>query len=400
MKNFNQSKYYNKVANVLKLIRLLTVLIFILFLLSCILVFRDSITLDNVQYLMKYADFYDASIAKDDAQISITADSESHMLTIRDNLAVVSRSGIGLYEFSGHKLFNYSFSYSSPATVHDNRNILCYDIKGTGLSVFNTFSRVYSQEYPYGVKTACINSSGLALITGDSSFRSVAITYNSKFEEIFRWESADRYITSLDLSEDGSKLVCGAVKSLDGVYDAYVVVYDTRSGKVLSQSTIADELILKVAFSENDKNILVMTDSMLHFYSNSLIESSYYKYNQSKSENYYINDHMIVLTESKNLSGNSMEIIGFDYKGNMMFSENADSKITDISINDNYLFALSNQCVYIYSFNEDGSISLAEKKHTNTTYTHILSDSNNRYILADTKKAHRFSINTNNQEGI
>ncbi len=395
----NLGKYYVRAANILKLTRLAVVLLFILFLLSCILVFRNDITLDNVQYLMKYADFYDASLAADDAEISITADSESHMLTIRDNLAVVSRSGIGLYEFSGHKLFNYGFSYSSPAVVHDNRNILVYDIKGTELSIFNSFSRVYSQEYPYSVKAACINPGGFAVVTGESSYRSVAIAYNSKFEEIFRWECADRYITSLDLSEDASKLLCSAVNSTDGIYDTLIVIYDTHSGEILYKKTISDELALKVAFSKDDKNIFIMTDSMLYFTSDKLEENSTYKYNQSKCEDFFVYDDIIIITESNNLSGNSMEILGFDFGGNMLFSENADSKVTDISVSKQHVFALSPQCVYIYSLDENKNISLKEKKATNTTYTHILSDSNERYILTDTKKALRFSANSSEQKG-
>ncbi len=395
----NLVKYYVRAANILKLTRLAVVLLFILFLLSCILVFRNDITLDNVQYLMKYADFYDASLASDEAEISISADSESQILTIRDNLAVVSRSGIGLYEFSGHKLFNYNFSYSSPAAVHDGRNILVYDIKGTDLSIFNSFSRVYSQEYPYGVKTACINQGGFAIVTGESSYRSVAIAYNSKFEEIFRWECADRYITSVDLSEDGSKLLCTAVNSTDGIYDTLIVIYDAHSGEILCEKSISDELALKAVFSMDGKNIFIMTDSMMYFTSDKLLENNTYKYNQSKCENFFISDDIVVITESNNLSGNSMEILGFDFYGNMLFSENADSKVTDISISKNHIFALSPQCVYIYSLSENNSLSLIEKKPSKTTYTHILSDSNERYILTDAKKAIRFLVDNNEQKG-
>jgi len=395
----NLSKYYSRAANFVKLTRFAVILVFIFFLLSCILVFRDDITLDNVQYLMKYADFYDSSLAADNAEISISADSESHMLTIRDNLAVVSRSGIGLYEFSGHKLFNYAFSYSSPAAVHDDRNILVYDIKGTGLSIFNSFSRIFTQEYPYGVKTACINPAGFAVVTGESSYRSVAIAYNGKYEEIFRWECADRYITSIDLSEDASKLLCSAVNSSDGVYDTQVVIYDTHSGKVLFEKSITDELALKVSFSKDDDSIFVLTDSMMYFLNSSLEEKSSYKYNQSKCEDFFVNDEMIVITESNNLSGNSMEIIGFDYSGNKLFSENADSKVTDVSIGKEHIFALSPQCVYVYSINENMSLSLKDKILTNTNYTYILSDSSERFVLANTKKAVRFSSDSEEKKG-
>lgn len=389
MNNKDVSKYYVKSANILKLVLLLVMLLFVMFLLSCILMFREHITIDNVQYLMKYADFYDSSHASDEAEISITSDSNAHMFTIRDNLAVVTRSGIGLYEFSGHKLFNYNFSYSTPAAVNDGRNILVYDITGTQLSIFNSFSRVFSQEYPYSIKTACISPAGFAVVTGHSSFRSVAIAYNSEYKEVFRWECSDRYITSVDISDDGAYLLCTAVKSTDGMYDSQVIVYDIRNGKAVSQLAIADELTFKAEFSQNRKNIFVLTDSKLYFTDDKLENTKEYKYNQSKCENFFVEKDIVIITESNNLSGNSMAITGFDFSGNKLFSVNADSKVSDISVSNSHLFALSPQSVYIYTFNEDKTLTLTEKKLTVSVFTEILADNNGRYIIADSKKALR-----------
>lgn len=392
MNNRDLSKYFIKAANALKLVLLLVMLLFVVFLLSCILMFREHITIDNVQYLMKYADFYDSSHASDEAEISITSDSNSHMFTIRDNLAVVTRSGIGLYEFSGHKLFNYNFSYSTPAAVNDGRNILVYDITGTQLSIFNSFSRVFSQEYPYSVKTACISPAGFAVVTGHSSFRSVAIAYNSDYKEMFRWECSDRYITSVDLSDDGAYLLCTAVKSSDGIFNSQVIIYDTRNGKAVSEYTIEDELTLKAEFSQNRKNIVILTDSKLYFSDDSLVEINEHKYNQSKCESFFVEKDCVIITESNNLSGNSIAITGFDFEGNLLFSENADSKVSDISVSDSHLFALSPQNVYIYAINDDNTLTLVEKKLTGSVFTNILSDNNGRYIIADSKKAQRFKV--------
>jgi len=391
-------EYYRRSSNALRLVRYIVLLIFILFLLSCIFLFRNDITLDNIQYLMKYADFYGSSDTNDTSDISISADSESQMLMLRDNLAVISKSGIGLYEFSGRKLFNYNFSYSNPGIAYDDRNILVYDISGTEISIFNSFSRVYSQKYPYSVKSGCINDSGFAIVTNEKTYRSGVIAYNSKYEEVFRWMSADRYVSALALNDIGTRLACCAVTSQNGVYDTKIIIYDLTSGEVDSEISLSDELPLKIVYSEDSSRIILITDSMIHFYNTKLEDEKTYKYNQSKIDKYFLSDRMVVISESNNLSGNSMTLIGFDYSGQQLFSENADSKVSDISIGKDMLYALSPQYVYCYAINDDLSVEPEGKFATGSQYRHILSDSSDRYIVADTKSAHRSSVEDSQKE--
>lgn len=390
--NQKLSKYYSRASYALKIARFCVVLIFVVFLLFCIFVFRDDITIDNIQYLMKYADFYDGADIKDDANISISATNDSKMIAIRDNLAVISRDGIGLYDFAGRKLFNFDFAYSSPAFETDGRNILVYDIKGTGLSIFNSFSRLYSQNFEGGVKSADINENGFAVSTKADGFRSVAIVYNSSYKEFFRWQSAERYITTLALSDTASRLLCCAVNSDDGIFDSKILIFDTNSNTTspLHSISLTDEIPLKCGFSKDNQSIFVMTDSKIHFFNKNLEEISSYKYNQSKTESFYINDNTIIFLESNNLSGNSMSVIAFDYTGNQTFKFNCDERIVDICESKHGVFALSNHSVFVYRYNNENALEFIEKKPLDYTYKHILCDTDGRYILADTKNASRY----------
>ena len=89
MSNTEPEKYYQKAALAVKITRYIATFLFIVFVLSCIFIFRSDITVENIQYLMKYADFYDNTEVPDSAEISVNADSESHVFMLRDNLAVV-----------------------------------------------------------------------------------------------------------------------------------------------------------------------------------------------------------------------------------------------------------------------------------------------------------------------
>ena len=224
------------------------------------------------------------------------------------------------------------------------------------------------------------------------------IVYNKEYEEIYRRMSADRYVTAVDLSIDGSRLVCSDVLSENGSYNSLITVTDMRSGETLYQTSVSDELVLRTGFSDDGKSIYVITDSMLHFYSSELESVTDFKYNQSKTEKFFIENGVIVLTESNNLSGNSMTLIGFDFAGNQLFRENADSKITSVAVGKNELYALSSKYLYSYGFDENKSLTLRKKIATDGRFSTVLADSTGRCITASTKKAVRGILDSDNSD--
>ncbi len=394
-----KQNYYQKAAVALKLTRYAVTLIFVLFVISCVFLFRNDITIENVQYLMKYADFYDNNEIPDAAQISISSDSESHHFMLRDNLAVVSRTGIGLYEFSGRKLFNYDLPYSNPGVAHDKRNVLVYDITGNEISIFNSFSRVYTQKFPYSVKLGCINESGFAIVTNEKTYRSGVIVYNSNFEEVLRWMSSERYVTALDLSYDGKRIVTGAVTTQGGSYNTEITIMSVSTGEYLHKYTISDELALKAGFTESG-NVYIITDSMIHFLNDKLELTDSIKYNQSKTEKFFVENNTIVLTESNNLIGNSVTLHAYSTDGNKLFEVNCDSEVSSVAIGKTKLYALSSRFIYAYNINQDGSLEFISKTNAETNAINVLCDSVDRCITTSKKTATRRVTDQSDSEQI
>ncbi len=390
-KENNLSEYYRKASGVIRIIRYCTLLLFILFLITIMFSYRNSITLDNLQYLMKYADLYSSSQGEDASEISISSNSDSQYLMLRNNLCVVSRNGVDMYDFTNGKLFNYSFSYSYPAFVNDDRNVLVYDIEGTEISIFNSFSKVYTQKYPYSVKAAAINKSGFAVVTNEESYRSGVIVYNDKYKEVFRWMTHDKYVTTLDISKDASFVVCSAVNADDGGYDSSILLYNTITGKCVNQLRLSDELPISIKYSPDSKRIIIITDSMVYFYDSGLQKGTTYKFNQSKVNEFKVLGDKLILTQNTSISGNSMLILGFDFSGNNIFSIETTLKIDDVAICDNYLYAIGEQKLCVYEFSENYEIRNLDILLTDSLYESVLADSENRFIITNSKKAQRNS---------
>lgn len=398
MNSNKTGNYYHKSSFALKISRYLVILLFIIFLISCTLIYRNDITVENIQFLAKYITLNDGSSHYYKDEFPISASKSSDIFMLRDNVAIVDKSGIALYELSGSKLFNYSYSYSSPACVRDTHNILIHDIKGNELSIFNSFSRVFSQKYPYSVKCADINEKGFAVITGEKGYRSALIVYNDSFKEQFRWLSEENYLSAIALSPSGNTVAVSAVKSENGLYNCCVKIFDISKEDPVYTSTEFDELPLNIKYSEDGKNLYVITDSGIHFYDLKLNEISYYKFNQSKIEKYYTHEDMILLCELNNLSGNSVTVIALDFNGNKLFEFNINDTIHDIALGSSKIFALGTDCIYKYEYDSDKSCKLESYITLNEQYNSILCDSEENCYVTNESSVIKVNFNKDNTE--
>lgn len=85
----------------------------------CIGFFKDNITIDNLRYLIKYIDLSSSDSSPSKTEISISTDESSEFFMLGKDLAVVSNSGVGLYGFSGNKLYQYDHTYASCAALQE-----------------------------------------------------------------------------------------------------------------------------------------------------------------------------------------------------------------------------------------------------------------------------------------
>lgn len=352
------SGYYRHSAFIIRILKYASILCFIVFIISCIVIFKKDITVENIQLLAKYINI-DSSSSEYVDEFSITADDDYDIVMLRNNLCIVNNNSISLYDLSGQKLFSYKFALSSPAVVSDEHSILVYDIKGNTLTAFNSFSKIRDFKFQGNVLSAHLNDTFFSVITQDESYNSSLTVFEYKNQErdyvdVYTLKSSD-FLTSSAISHSGRYLVTSSVESLEGSYVCGIHIYDTSSKSVSPAYShkISDELPIKVGFADNNKSVYLITDSSVHFYNSDFEETFNYKFNQSKIERFYENDEMIILTEKNNLSGNSVMLIGLSKYGDELFQINISDEIYDISIGDENIFALGKLNVYKISQSND-----------------------------------------------
>ena len=133
---------------------------------------------------------------------------------------------------------------------------------------------------------------------------------------------------------------------------------------------------------------------MIYFCSDQLNINSSYKFNQSKINNYVIENDSIVISENTSVSGNSMQVFAFDFNGKQFFTDKLPIKINDLSMSPDVLYAVGDEQLYAYKFGKDNNFNKYIFS-TNSNFKTVLSDSENRFILANSKRVSRGSIDSN-----
>ena len=383
------SNYYQQSAFVLRIFKYASVLLFIIFLISCIVIFRKDITIQNMQLLAKFINL-DTGATEYVEEFSTTASDESEITMLRDNLAVINKNNISLYDLSGQKLFSYNYSLSSPAVVNDEHSIIVHDTDGDVLTIFNAFSKIKDFKYSGNVSSASINDNFFSVITDDESFNSSLKVYGYDYQsrdylEIFTLKSSN-FLTSSAVSHSGRHVAVSSVESDSGSYNCSVNLFDTSSDSslpVLSYKII-NELPVRVGFADDNSSLYVITDSAVHFLDSDFECSSIYKFNQSKVDKYYEGDEMLVFTEHNNLSGNSVMITALSEYGETIFELNISDEIYDIAIGKEKLFALGKRNVYEISKDKEDFYKVSGKSLLSSRYYRIVSDTaDNCFIIGD-----------------
>lgn len=350
-------EYFSKSAFYIKISKFAAIILFLIFSISCVIIFRNDITVENIQLLTKFITL-DGSSSHYSDEFSVTVKEESDVIMLRDNVAIINNNNISLHDLSGRKLFSYNYSMTSPAVSHDDHYILIYDIGEKEACVFNSFSKIKTFKFDFPIYSADIRGDYVAFVTGNDLSRSSLSVYkfdNREKDYVLNYNKLfDKFINNASLSDNGKNVLVSSVSSNNGKYDCNIMIFDCQSDSSTPSETYSTvELPIKTYFNSNASNALSVTDSSVHFFDKNLDVNNSYLFNQSKVSSFYFDNNYLVISEKNNLAGNSNKITIFSSEGNTVRTINIPDEIYDITIGHKYIYALGKEGVYRYSVLEN-----------------------------------------------
>lgn len=348
--------HYAKQTKILRRVRVIAVIVLISFLVMMVVLFRDSITIENLQYFLRYLD---TRQAQSDTISSIPYDSSSvsDIAVYKGGLAMVDSASVSLYDLNGDVIMTKEAANTSPLISSGDTTFLVYNIGGNTVQMYNSLTCLFEQTYDNPISCAAVNNDGMFFVgTRSMEYRSVIDVYNKNFELIYQWFSPDKYLMCADLKDGGDSLVTAAIyANEDGSSSAVVSVYRTNSEDVQSEITLTDQIPLSVHFQSNG-GIVLITDRGLQFYDDALKlknEVTYTGYVPVRAESF---DEYSYFALNKNVVGSQHEITVTDRDGNVLFSKNVEGEITDCTRSGDMLYFLMERQLVCVS-PRDGRVS-------------------------------------------
>ena len=326
--------YYANVAVGYKITQRIFALILVIFLVFSLVTNFREITYDNFFYLLK--DFSTAVDMESSNYDTLSYDSNTrHFFSLfRGGLTVVNPSNISVFTATGRRTINMTSPFSSPCVESSGKYFIIYDTAGKTFSVYNSFSRIYTQTLEYPVTGACFAEDGhMAVITRDISHKSLVNVYSKNFKLLYT-VPYDRYAYDVEMNSKADRLAISYYGIGDGSGKTEIKIMTLSDTQDVGTISIDGEFLLKCGFV-SDTVFAVITNKSIRIYDKNFEETEVISYYNSVVSGYDINEHGAAVSYTYNSSNVA---VVFDKEGNLLYNEFTDSNIKDISVYDDHIF--------------------------------------------------------------
>ncbi len=382
--------YYRKAARIFHTLRYVVLLILVVFVIIGFTSFKRELTYDNFRYIMRYVDFNLSADYRDTNNLTYIADEESLYGYLKGDLAILSPRGFRTYDFSGSELIYEKLTFPNPCMKTAGKYALCYDVYGTSLEVYNSYSNIVGKQFEYGIKDACIRSDGsYAVSTSGKHLKSKLIVFEESGE--FSYETRDKEIIAVSMPEDSDKVNFIGLLAENGDFKFHLMSYNTRSDKAVCEKVFVGEFPLKL-YSTKDV-MCILTDKALHFvnYDGEIVKS--FDHSSETLSGFYQSSEYIALTYTRSVTdAGTMRI--FNTEGFEVATEAFDNNIISFSAYKDKLYALEKGKLHIMNVDSTGAKTDENTKtviEVDGVYDEVFATSADEYVLVSGLGARQIS---------
>ena len=349
-----ESVYYESIADCYKYVRQGMVVLFAFVVLLIILLCHKELQPENFRYLFKYIDVDPVAISANYNDIYYNTNDNTVFTFYKGDLAIIGDGRIKLYNIAGNNILDEKLETENAMCSSDGKYLVMYYPGEKSISVFNSFSKLYSIEYDYPVMYASAGSNGsFSVVTRDENYRSTVYIYNSSFKSAYTWRSNEKYAVSAAISPNGKNAAVLTYIQNEGTFLREITVRNISKDKQILSSSSEGSMPLKVGFFEDDCMYIVNSDGV-EFYNKDFEKTTSVSF-ESELQFYNTFSDGAVFITGKNKSDTTVHY--FDSKGNKKLTENFQETVLDAKIIDDIIYLLTDTEIYRFS---NGAIAKAK----------------------------------------
>lgn len=354
-KEREHNPYYLKVSKRYRTLKFASLALLLVYLIAMLVMYRSSITYENLVYLMKDLDTDIDATGAVFKEVKYDESSKMSAGLYKGSLAVATTTSFTLYNTTGTAEREYSISMENPKVLTGEKYVMVYDVGGSSYSVYTAIVDVLTKQTDYTLQGAALSDSGaFALISRARENRYMVSFFDENFKEVSRIYK-DRYVMDAALSADGENY---AVVSCD--VEGSDITTEVMSGRCDSESavtsTISGAMPLKVGFF-SDGSFCVVCDDAVSFFSKDGASVSEHRLNGYGVSGVSFSKERVMIVESDNIVESRSTVTVYDHKGEVVLTRE-ETKVASSALGEGAAYLAYDGQLTRVSF--DGAVRRAE----------------------------------------
>ena len=330
------NKYYFGVSYALKFAKWILGVFLALFVAAGVIFNSGELSADNLGYLFDYINIQ-VPAAPGKSEFYIELDEMSSVCYYKNNIAVLRKNRLDIYDINGRKNFSSGLVYSNPVLKTSDRYILAYDLGMNKLEIFNVYARVYEYKETGPIYGAQVTDMGnVVYITSEKGYQSVVYVMNRDLKNVFECRFGEDFIVNADINDGADMLAVAGFSARDGDYLSRVILYKTNSKKPVKEIEITGEQPYGVKLNEH--GVFAVFENSFMFYDLNGNYVSSYDFERRKIKFLSLTHKLSAVVLNEKSLGTNDRILIFDGGGNILYENAFGEEITDIKFSEDYKF--------------------------------------------------------------
>lgn len=330
------NEYYLRVSSRFRFSKYLFLLAAVLYLGIMLTAYGDSITYDNLRYLLKDLDTASDDISGGFAGVSYEEQQGMTFALFRGELAVAGTSRLSLYLSGGSQGPEFILNYDAPVLLSSDKYLLCYDLGDRQYSLYTTLANVRSAKTEHDITGGAIGKDGsFALITRSSTAKYQVTFWDSSFRESATYYK-DRYVFDVAVSDDGEYLVILSADVSESVFNAEVMLCRKGDSAPAASVMLEGVMPLRTSFF-SDGSFSVLTDSGVYFFDSDGNETAFHPLTGMSLAD--VSGEYAVVVCSINVVGSENTVSVFDSRGTKLSEISVSSRVEGLEAGEGDTFA-------------------------------------------------------------
>ncbi len=288
---------------------------------------------------------------------SLVGETARRIYTLDGAAAVLTDTNVQVFSPAGRPYTSVQNRFAEPVVKTNGSRAILYGRGAKGITLFGKSGKLAETELDEIIVTAEVGSNGrVAAATPAMRHAASVRVFDSAFETLFTWYSAENQVLALGLSPDTSKLCVGTVTAQDGALLSAVKMFSIAGQEELCEARFEESLLLALQYTA--QGVQVVLDNSTLFMDETGAEKGRYSYAGKPLAAYSFTGGSTALVLGEYKTEHQVSVVSLDQLCNVRFALVLHEPVRDIYTDAQRTYVLTDTALTVY--NQSGQAELTQ----------------------------------------